>query len=113
MRILTLRDNPAQQWEDLSKAAMDRLKNENEALLTRLKELEDSGARGGGGDEGKKDLVPRASLEAANAEKAKLDDELKMKEKRLQRLQQVRLRPTTIPRLHPCRIALPPSGIQI
>ncbi|KAI0739854.1 spindle assembly checkpoint component Mad1 [Daedaleopsis nitida] len=89
VRILSLRDNPAQQWEDLSKAAMDRLKNENEALLKRLKDLEDSGVRGSGQDPNMEELVPRASWEAVNEEKHKLEDELKQREKRLLRLQQV------------------------
>ncbi|KAH9938791.1 MAD-domain-containing protein [Epithele typhae] len=89
VRVLSMRDNPAQQWEDLSRAAMDRLKNENEALLKRLKDLEDSGIRGGGQSAQGDDLVPRESWEVLNEEKAKLQDELKQKEKRLLRLQQV------------------------
>ncbi|KAI0631745.1 MAD-domain-containing protein [Trametes polyzona] len=88
-RVLCLRDNPAQQWEDLSKAAMDRLKSENEALLKRLKDLEDSGARGSGENASNEELVPRESYEVIEKEKAKLEDELKQKEKRLLRLQQV------------------------
>ncbi|KAI0740089.1 MAD-domain-containing protein [Earliella scabrosa] len=88
-RVLCLKDNPAQQWEDLSKAAMDRLKSENEALLKRLKDLEESGVRGPGQDPNMEELVPRASWEAVHEEKVKLEDELKQKEKRLLRLQQV------------------------
>ncbi|KZT00090.1 MAD-domain-containing protein [Laetiporus sulphureus 93-53] len=88
MRVLSLRDNPAQQWEDLSKAAMDRLKGENEALLNRLKELEESGVKGGAAVSGQ-DLVPRESWEVLSKEKAELQDQLKQKEKRLLRLQQV------------------------
>ncbi|KAI0357178.1 MAD-domain-containing protein [Trametes cingulata] len=88
-RVLCLRDNPAQQWEDLSKAAMDRLKSENEALLKRLRDLEESGARGSGESASNEELVPRESYEVITKEKAKLEDELKQKEKRLLRLQQV------------------------
>ncbi|KAI9065686.1 MAD-domain-containing protein [Trametes sanguinea] len=88
-RVLCLRDNPAQQWEDLSRAAMDRLKSENEALLKRLKELEESGARGSGEGGNTEELVPRESYEVVMKEKAKLEDELKHREKRLLRLQQV------------------------
>lgn len=84
--MLSLRDNPAQQWADLSQAAMDRLRGENEALLKRLKELEESGVRTGGGDN---ELVPRESWEAVNQEKTELESELKQKEKRLVRLRQV------------------------
>ncbi len=91
-RVLCLKDNPAQQWEDLSKAAMDRLKNENEALMKRLKDLEDSGARSSGEGVSGEDLVPRESYEVIAEEKTKLEHELKQREKRLLRLQQVRLR---------------------
>ena len=88
VRVLSLRDNPAQQWEDLSKAAMDHLKGENEALLKRLKDLEESGAVGGAG--AKEELVPRESWEVAVQAKEELEEELKQKEKRLLRLKQVR-----------------------
>ena len=100
LRILSLRDNPAQQWADLSQAAMDRLKSENAALLNRLKELEDSRVRSGpsdggenegrsAGQGGSEELVPRASYEVVHKEKTDLEAELKAKEKRLLRLQQV------------------------
>lgn len=89
VRVLTMRDNPAQQWVDLSQAAMDRLKGENEALLKRLKELEESGVVGGAGDNA--ELVPRESWEVVNREKEDLEQELKQKEKRLLRLKQARL----------------------
>ncbi|KAI0704400.1 spindle assembly checkpoint component Mad1 [Cerioporus squamosus] len=89
VRVLSLRDNPAQQWEDLSKATMDRLRSENEALMKRLKDLEESGVRGAGQDPNLEELVPRASWEAVNDDKLKLQEELKQKEKRLLRLQQV------------------------
>lgn len=91
-RILSLRDNPASQWEDLSRKAMERVKEENEALLKRLKELEEGGARAAQSDmdDGEKEeLVPRQSLESANKEKEELAEELKQKEKRLLRLKQV------------------------
>ena len=93
IRILSLKDNPAQQWSDLRQEVMDRLKGENEALINRLKELEDSGAgqaaaakRGDGPGE---DLVPRRSWEVVNQEKHELEEVVKQKEKRLLRLQQV------------------------
>ena len=35
--------NPEQEWFDLRQAAMDRFKGENQALMKRLKELEESG----------------------------------------------------------------------
>ena len=98
VRVLSLRDNPAQQWEDLSKAAMDRLKGENEALLKRLKELEESGIRGLGQSGSKEDLVPRESYEGVRAEMVKLEEELKMKGKQYRRLQEVC--PALQPALH-------------
>ncbi|KAF9808994.1 hypothetical protein IEO21_07649 [Rhodonia placenta] len=89
VRVLSLRNNPAQQWADLSQAAMDRLRGENEALLRRLKVLEESGARGTEQDAHAEELVPRESYDVVNKEKMHLEDELKKKEKRLLRLQQI------------------------
>jgi len=91
VRILSMTDNPEQQWFDLRQAAMDRLKGENEALMKRLKELEDGGARAAmDQDETKvEELVPRESWDLVNREKADLEEVLKQKEKRLLRLQQV------------------------
>ena len=65
---------------------MDRLKSENEALLKRLKDLEDTGVK----LEGAEDLVPRESWDQVVREKQDLEGEVKQKEKRLLRLQQVR-----------------------
>jgi len=91
VRVLSLRDNPEQQWVDLRQAAMDRLKGENEALMRRLKELEESGVMGGGDGKGGEELVPRESWELVNKERSELEDVVKQKEKRLLRLQQVRV----------------------
>ncbi len=93
VRVLSLHDNPAQQWVDLSQAAMDRLKSENEALLNRLKELENSGASTGHSGN-KEELVPRESWEVVNKEKSELEEALKQKEKRLTRLKQVNTWPS-------------------
>jgi mitotic spindle assembly checkpoint protein MAD1 len=89
VRVLSMQDNPEQQWFDLRQAALDRLKGENEALMKRLKELEESGARGGGEQEHGEELVPRESWELVNKEKLELQETVKQKEKRLLRLQQV------------------------
>ena len=68
---------------------MDRLKGENEALIKRLRELEDSGHRTGAAEGN--DLVPRQSWEVVNKEKTELEEVVRQKEKRLLRLQQVRV----------------------
>lgn len=95
VRVLSLRDNPEQRWVDLRQEVMDRLKGENEALMRRLKELEENGASTGRGEnhaaegQGGSELVPRESWELVNNEKKELEDVVKQKEKRLLRLQQV------------------------
>ncbi|KAG1792783.1 spindle assembly checkpoint component Mad1 [Suillus plorans] len=89
MRVLCLRDNPAQQWTDLRQSVMDRLKSENEALIKRLRELESSGAVVDEGRVPRNDLVPRESWDVLDKEKKDLEEVVKQKEKRLLRLQQV------------------------
>lgn len=91
MRVLCLRDNPAQQWTDLRQSVMDRLKSENEALIKRLRELESSGAVVDEGRVPRNDLVPRESWDVLDKEKKDLEEVVKQKEKRLLRLQQVRV----------------------
>lgn len=87
VRVLSLRDNPEQQWVDLRQAAMDRLKSENEALMKQLKELQENGASMSAGAQ--EDVVPRQSWELANKEKIELQEVLKQKELRLLRLKEV------------------------
>ena len=110
VRVLSLRENPAQAWADASQAAVERLRRENEALMRRLQELEDAGVRaekgkgkageGKEGEGGEGAMVPRESWEVVNREKARLEEELKQKEKRLKRLQEVRPRPLHTPSVH-------------
>jgi mitotic spindle assembly checkpoint protein MAD1 len=72
---------------------LGRLRGENEALLGRLRELEEKGvnlARAGEGEEGGDGMVPRESWELVSKEKRELEEVVKQKEKRLLRLQQVR-----------------------
>lgn len=94
-RVLALRQNPAQEWADTRKEVLDKLKEENEALLVRLKDLEENGVRADFADkqqqgEGDHELfVPRQSWEALRHEKNELEEIVKQKEKRLLRLQQV------------------------
>jgi mitotic spindle assembly checkpoint protein MAD1 len=90
VRVLSLRDNPAQQWTDTREIVLNQLREENDALLRRLAELERDRpsdvavtmAVGAG-------MVPRESWELVNREKRDLEKELQQKEKRLLRLQQV------------------------
>ncbi|KAF9003048.1 hypothetical protein BDQ17DRAFT_1390656 [Cyathus striatus] len=99
-RILQLADNPEQRWFDLRQEAVDRLKGENEALLKRLEKSRpryQATATSSSGEhpmevEGRgrsSDLVPRESYELVAEEKKELENEVKQKEKRLLRLQQV------------------------
>lgn len=90
MRVLCLRDNPAQRWNDLRQSVMDRLKSENGALIKRLRDLESSGVvdTQAGTSRGE-ELVPRESWEVLHKEKEELEEVVKQKEKRLLRLQQV------------------------
>lgn len=90
LRVLSMRDNPEQQWFDLRQVAMDRLKSENQALMKRLKDLDESGVLPSTEVNLNGELVPRESWELANKEKQDLEELVKQKEKRLLRLQQVR-----------------------
>lgn len=86
IRVLTLKDNPAQQEVDLRQATLDRLKAENEALLEKLTAL------GGGENDANAsslDSIPRESWEVMKTEKEELVLALVHKEKRIKRLQEV------------------------
>lgn len=113
VRILSLKDNPEQQWVDLRQAAMDRLRGENEALMRRLREVEEmvqaQAPAPNGGDvaqmeqpPGRDDLVPRQSWEIVNREKTELEEVVRQKEKRLLRLKQVCI--SLLPAFLPSRI---------
>lgn len=86
VRVLTLKDNPAQQEVDLRQATLDRLKGENEALLGKLAALESGGH---GSSASSADFVPKESWEVMKTEKAELVSALGHKEKRIKRLQEV------------------------
>ena len=101
VRVLSLCENPAQNWTDLRQAALDRLKTENGALLQRLSALEqhsessttaaannNNNNNNNNNKEGEQ-LVPRASWAAVCEEKAQLEAELKQRDKRMLRLRQV------------------------
>ena len=96
VRVLSLSANPAQEWADLRQAALDRLKEENAALLHRLSTLSSSSSSSNPNPTTsttttteEESLVPRASWLAVCEEKAQLEDELRQKEKRMLRLRQV------------------------
>jgi mitotic spindle assembly checkpoint protein MAD1 len=99
VRVLSLSANPAQEWADLRQAALDRLKEENAALLQRLSTLSSSSISNPNPDSpintnttekrAEEELVPRASWLAVCEQKAQLEDELRQKEKRMLRLRQV------------------------
>jgi len=102
VRVLSLSMNPAQEWADLRQAALDRLKEENAALLQRLSTLSSSSSNPNPNpdtstntnttaktEEKEEQLVPRASWLAVCEQKAQLEDELRQKEKRMLRLRQV------------------------
>jgi len=94
VRVLSLSANPAQEWADLRQAALDRLKEENAALLQRLSTLSSSSSTSTSTNttakaEKEEELVPRASWLAVCEQKAQLEDELRQKEKRMLRLRQV------------------------
>lgn len=91
VRVLSLSANPAQEWADLRQAALDRLKEENAALLQHLSTLSSSSTSNPSIDktEDTVELVPRASWLAVCEQKAQLEEELRQKEKRMLRLRQV------------------------
>ena len=92
VRVLSLSANPAQEWTDLRQAALDRLKEENAALLQHLSTLSSSSTSPDLSTNTKTEeerLVPRASWLAVCEQKTQLEDELRQKEKRMLRLRQV------------------------
>ncbi|KAH9165006.1 MAD-domain-containing protein [Lactarius sanguifluus] len=91
VRVLSLCENPAQNWTDLRQAALDRLKSENVALLQRLSALDHHAPTNPHNSDAndEEQLVPRASWAAVCEEKAQLEAELKQRDKRMLRLRQV------------------------
>lgn len=83
--VLHIQANPASEHFALRKQELDRLKEENTALLKRLKNVEEG--KGVSNDE---QLVPWKSWDNVSTEKAELNNLVQQKELRLLRLQQVR-----------------------
>ncbi|KAG8998937.1 coiled-coil domain-containing protein mad1 [Tulasnella sp. JGI-2019a] len=84
-RVLQLATNPISEDVDLKKKTFQRLKEENDALLMRLSDVESSK----GFTEPNDRLVPRGSWENVKREKDELIRTVADKEKRLLRLKQV------------------------
>ncbi|KAJ8689494.1 coiled-coil domain-containing protein mad1 [Pleurotus ostreatus] len=108
VRVLSMKDNPEEKWFNLRQEALDRLRGENEALMARLRELEDQQPALPSNNmpppssntlntpntpnapaSAPAHLVPRESYELALSKTAALAAELTQKDTRLRRLQQV------------------------
>ncbi|KAM0748558.1 MAD-domain-containing protein [Meredithblackwellia eburnea MCA 4105] len=76
-KVLELRDNPDTEEHAVRTATLERLKDENEALLSTLALLE---MKKGGFEGGKESLVPRQSLENAKKEVEAAEATIKQKE---------------------------------
>ncbi|KIY68425.1 MAD-domain-containing protein [Cylindrobasidium torrendii FP15055 ss-10] len=88
-RILQLADNPLQQWVDIREEVVQRLRKENDALIQRLAEVEQRAGPASANASQDPGMVPRESWELISQEKQALQEEVKKREKRLLRLQQV------------------------
>lgn len=86
MRVLELIENPAQVWFGKREKDVAKLKEENEVLRALVKDSSQSLPV----DRGVKGMVPKATLEVVEQEKAELQQTIRDKEKRLQRLKEVR-----------------------
>lgn len=91
VRVLELIGNPAQAWFGKREGDVAKLKKENEAL----RELVKDGSQAGQVDRSVAGVVPKATLEVLQEEKAELEQTIREKEKRLRRLQEVRPLRTT------------------
>ncbi|GAA5910674.1 hypothetical protein JCM5296_001688 [Sporobolomyces johnsonii] len=84
-KVLEFRDSPDRVEHAIRTATLELLRNENEALLRRLSDLERRGAPPGAPPQ---ELVPRESLVKANAEVEKLKALVAQKETMLKRISQ-------------------------
>lgn len=82
-QVLEFRDSPDRVEHAIRTATLERLRSENDALLRRLGDLEKGLLANDG-----QSLVPRESLEAAQAESAKLREQVQQKEKMMKRITQ-------------------------
>jgi len=86
VRVLELIGNPAQVWFGKREEDVTKLKKENEVLRALVKDSSQAVQV----DRHVEDMVPKATLEVVQEEKAELEQTIRDKEKRLLRLQQVR-----------------------
>ncbi|KAJ7777883.1 spindle assembly checkpoint component Mad1 [Mycena maculata] len=92
VRVLSFRDTPDLQLRDnpeTRQAEMDRMKEENAALIHRIEELQKGGARVEHGTNSGEHLIPKKSLDAVCKERDELQGMLQQKETRLKRLKEV------------------------
>lgn len=83
VRVLSLRDNPLQEWVDIREEVVRRLQHENEVLIQRLAKV---GSTPSNDDDG---MVPRESYDLVNKEKLELKAKVEQGEKRLLRLKEI------------------------
>jgi len=86
VRVLELIGNPAQVWFGKREEDVTKLRKENEVLRALVKDSSQVIQV----DRNVEDMVPKATLEVVQEEKAELEQTIRDKEKRLLRLQQVR-----------------------
>lgn len=86
-RILALADNPSTKDLAIRTETLERLREENKALLEKVVELEQGGASGA--------VVPLATLEGLQKENEGLKGDVALALKKNDRLRQVRLSQTT------------------
>ncbi|GAA5988157.1 hypothetical protein JCM10908_002087 [Rhodotorula pacifica] len=82
-KVLEFRDSPDRAEHAIRSATLARLRSENDALLRRLGDIEKGLVA-----PDRQALVPRESLEAAQAEAAKLKEEVQQKDKMMKRITQ-------------------------
>lgn len=90
-KILELRDNPDTQEHAVRTSTLRTLRAENQALLSRIEELQQRTTVTTSGDGGSSlDTVPRESYDSLQAELKATEQALKQKEIREDRIKQVR-----------------------
>jgi mitotic spindle assembly checkpoint protein MAD1 len=97
-KVLELRDNPDRNDHAIRTASLERLKDENAALLDRITTLEKRKTSNLSTSEQSEALVPRESLVSLQKEFAELQAVIEQKEKMNKRMIDVRLPPPSVRR---------------